>query len=715
MKQKIFRPQALIALLLCAGLLAGCASGPSDAGQTASPEATEEVPSSVPPEATGFLSSVTVPEFSPASSLTEEAAVFSQEDLEEGWSESEMQTVLFEGDSISFSGTGASVDGTTLTIAKAGVYVLSGALTDGSVHIEAGKNDTVRLILNGVSLHCSNSAPLYASKGKVILTLAEGTENSLTDGAQYAFADGEDEPSAALFSKDDLTINGSGALLITAAYRDGITCRDTLRLVNGSLSITAADDGIVGRDAFLMCGGNLTISASGDGIKASNDSDAEKGFVALTGGTVAIVAKGDGIQAETAVLLCGGSLTATAGGGSAAANSAADSGSFRWNTDQNSSEDAPSTKAVKAGSHILVSGGALQLDSLDDALHSNGTILLSGGEITLSSGDDGIHADSALSLTGGQVSILQSYEGLESALILLSGGSVLLSSQDDGINIAGGNNGTISGGRMQDPFGSMDGTLGDSLYITGGSVYVNAAGDGIDVNGSAYITGGLVLVDGPSDSGNGALDYNGEFLMLGGTLIAAGSSGMSQAPSGGSQKSLIMTFSSNQQDGTLIHLGDASGASIAAYSPSKPFSSIVISSPSLTEGTQYTLSVGGSSTGTLLNGYYDGGDYTPGESIVTFPLDSTVTYVNESGVTEGGSFGGRGGFGGRGNGGFGGWGQRPDGKQDGTPPERPGSDQGSTPPERPDGEQSGTPPIPGDAPRAPDETPFQSSGTSDAT
>ena len=724
-KRTVSRGKALLCALLSAALLCGCAAqNPSD---SSAPETTET------PAQTETAASPSAPEFSPASSLTMADAAFEQEDTDGSFDAASAQPVTLSGDSIDFSGTGASVDGTTLRITKSGTYLLSGTLEEGSILIDADKDDTIRLIFSGVSISSSQTAPLCALGGKVILTLADGTENSLTDGRTALSEDDEDAPTAALYSKDDLSVNGGGALSITSAL-DGMTSRDTLRIAGGSITIEAGDDGVVGRDAFLMCGGTLSVSAASNGVKCSNDKSETKGFFALSGGSLSIVSGGDGVTAETAALMSGGTLTITAGGGSgdAASQKTGFSGFPGFSSqsgESDSSEESASTKGIKAGSHIAITGGTVTIDSLDDAIHSNGTILLEGGELTLSTGDDGVHADAALYQTGGQVSVAKSYEGFESALIVLSGGSAHVVSTDDGVNVAGGTDDTESAedaetGRPQDPFGSMDGASGDSLYITGGAYYVSAAGDGVDVNGSAYLLGGLVLVDGPTDGGNGALDYDGVFEMYGGTLIAAGSSGMAQAPTGGSQRSLMMTFSSTQEAGTLVSLCDASGAAVLSYAPSKEFSTIVFSAPTLSEGTEYTLYCGGVSTGTLLNGFYDGGTYTPGDAVVSFPLDTIVTYVNESGVTENTGFGGFGGFGNFG--GFGG-GNRPGGGQpdgnftppeDGTRPEQPDGDAfpEGTPPELPDGAElpNGTPPELPDGAELPNGTPPERPGGASA-
>lgn len=652
----LFTPNRVLSLLLCGALLTGCAAqepekmpAPTQSAQEQQDEQPAPSARPVPSVAPAVThTDVTVPEFVPASALTADAAVFSKEDRNADWSAASAKEIVLNGSSVS--------------ITEEGTYVLSGELKDGSISIETKKDQVVRLILNGVSIHSSDSAAIAATKGKLIVTLADGTENILTSDAKSA---GDDEPSAALYSKDDLTINGGGALSVTSFALDGITSRDTLRIAGGTLSVKAGDDGIVGRDAFLMENGTLTIEAKGDGIKASNDSDADKGFIVLTGGTLSVVSGNDGIQAETAALLCGGKVSVTAGGGRAASTS---------EEGEESDNESGSAKAVKAGQHLLISGGSYALDAREDALHSNGTALLSDGELTLCAGGDGVHADAVLQFAGSQTDITDCYEGMEGTSILITGGSLNLTARDDGINVAGVDTETETQG-----FASMNGTAGDSLYITGGFICVNAEGDGIDVNGSGYMTGGLVLVNGPSTGDNGALDYDEEFNVYGGTLIAAGAPGMAQAPSGGEQPSILMNFPSTLPADTIIHLENAAGETVVTYAPAKAFGNAVITAPGLSVGSEYTLFTGGSCDGTSISGWYEGCTYTPGEEVVSFPLDSVITYASESGVGSSGF--GHGGFGGQPpQGGFGG--RHPDGQRPGMPE---GFDPNGERPELPEG------------------------------
>lgn len=210
---------------------------------------------------------------------------------------------------------GVKVSGSTVTITEAGMYVLSGTLTDGQVIIDAGDEDDVRLVLENASITCTTTAPIYAKNAdKVIISLPENTESTVTD--TITGTDGDDELTAAVFAKCDLSVNGTGVLNVNSNANDGITSEDKLKITGGVLNITSADDGLIGKDAVLIKDGTVHITASGNGIK-STKSEADKGYVYIGGGTVNITAEQDGIQAETGVLISAGEVNVTAGGGSA--------------------------------------------------------------------------------------------------------------------------------------------------------------------------------------------------------------------------------------------------------------------------------------------------------------------------------------------------------------------------------------------------------------
>lgn len=546
------------------------------------------------------------------------------------WDAAEEITVQLNGDSITAGSPDVVIDGSTATITAAGTYRLSGSLSDGQVIVETEDEDTVRLILDGVSISSSSSAPIYISKAeKTILVLAEGSVNTIMDGKTYVLADPEsDEPNATIFSTSDLTITGTGSLEVTGNYNDGIATKDGLILAAGSITVSAVDDGIRGKDYVYIKEGGITVTAQGDGIKSDNDTDTSKGFITIDLGRIEVTSGGDAISAQTNVLVSGGELILDAGGGSDAV------------IDENLS-----AKGIKGGSSVTVANGIVTIDSADDSLHSNNSITINNGVVTLSSGDDGMHADTALTINAGDVRILKSYEGIESAVITLNNGSVKVNASDDGINVSGGvdGSGMMPGGR---PFGGKQGPGGPPpgqdtfnytgdyyLYINGGLISVHAGGDGIDSNGAIEMTNGIVIVNGPTQDMNGALDYMGGFKMKGGFLVTAGSAGMAQAPdSSSSQNSLLLNLTSAQQAGTTIHIQDSSGKDILTFTPAIAYQSITYSSPYLVTGETYTVFLGGTAEGEDMDGLYESSTYSDGTEYTTFTVSETVTSIGSIGM-----------------------------------------------------------------------------------
>lgn len=516
------------------------------------------------------------------------------------------------GAAITVDGPGATVNGTVVVVTAAGTYVVDGTLNDGQLVVNAPDTATVNVMLDGANMHCSFSSPVsILSADDVVVILKEGTQNQLSDTANYEFATGEDEPNATLFSKSDLFVVGAGTLHIDSNYNDGIGSKDSLTLEAGELQIESVDDGIRGKDDVTIHGGVIRVTAGGDGIKSDNAEDSTRGWVLVDGGEVTLDAAGDGIDAETDVVIHDGTLIITSGGGSGASVSSTDS-----------------AKGIKGTASVLIDGGTVTLNCADDAVHSNVDVTINGGTFEVSTGDDAFHGDETLTFGGGNVTVSKSYEGLESKLLTLNDGVFHITSSDDGINAAGGNDG--SGGwtpGAPPPGGNY------YFYMNGGYVYVNGNGDGIDINGSIVMTGGTLLVNGPTANDNSAIDYDQTFTISGGFVVGAGSSGMAMAPSsaGSTQNSILVNLTSVQQAGTLFHLEEADGTELLTFKPVKTFQSVSFSSPDITKGTSCRIYTGGSSTGTLTDSLYQGGVYSPGTQVSTFTVSNTVTTVGNSG------------------------------------------------------------------------------------
>lgn len=462
------------------------------------------------------------------------------------------------------------------TITSEGVYVFSGTLSNGSILVNAGENDKVQIVLSNASITNSDGPAIYAvTADKVFITAEAGTINDLSDGSVYAADSFGNTPDGTIFSKCDLTINGAGTLNVNGSYKFGIIGKDDVVIVGATLNVTAKTDGIAGKNSVSIGSGTVSVIAGGDGVVSVNDDDATLGSVLIDGGTITIMTGG---------------------------------------------ANAESSKGIKAQTSLAINGGSVTIDAEDDALHSANSLTITNGTLLLSSGDDGMHSDDVLAVSGGEVTISKSYEGIEGGAITISGGIVQVTSSDDGFNAGGGADGSASGGpRGNDSFAADS---SKSLVITGGSITVNAQGDGLDSNGTLSIEGGTICVSGPTNSGNGALDGASTTTISGGVVIAAGSAGMAQGfDQTSSQLSISYTFASAQAAGTAITLKDASGNTVVTYSPEKTFQNVIISAPDLSEAESYTLYAGSS-------------------LVDTITLTGTVTSIGSSGM-DGGFSGGQ--------------------------------------------------------------------------
>lgn len=396
------------------------------------------------------------------------------------WEESAAVKIGLDEGNITIEGQGAQAEGSTVTIEKGGTYVLRGTLSDGAVFVDAGADDIVRLILDGVNIHSETWAAVEVKEaGKTIISLEEGTSNTLSSGSGQDDQDnGEEKPGGALFGSGALTINGSGELKVEAGLGNGISSKDILKLVGGRLEITAAKHGLRGKDALAVYDGQAKITTTENGMK------------------------------------------------------------------------------------------------------SDGLAVIFGGEIVVSDCE----------------------EGLEGEDVVICGGSLDITSRDDGINA------------------STDEENTPQIYILGGTVTVNAEGDGIDSNGSIHMSGGEVTVYGPSERDNGALDYDGTFELTGGLLAAFGPGGMEQnVTRADSQVSVLVDFQETQAAGTTVTLLDKEGNEWYKGTGEKDFRTVVLSVPEMAVGSEYVVEAG--------------------ENAISFTPEETIIYVNKEGIQEAASMG----------------------------------------------------------------------------
>ena len=458
---------------------------------------------------------------------------------------------------------GVTVEDGTLTITKAGTYKLSGEY-QGQIKVETADSDAVRLVLDNANITNSSGAALnVVNADEVILYSASGTTNTISDGADYT-ATGEDDPDAVVYSKADLTIAGEGTLKVNGNHEDGIHTSDGLVIASGTLEVNAANTGIKGKDYVDILGGTINVTAQQDGIKSTNDSDEGQGWTRLSNGTVTVNAGDDGFKASRVVEISGGSLTVE-----------------------------QSDEGIEA-QYINVSGGDVNVTSADDGM--NASLKTSDSESKDSSANTSDAANQQQnnqqqgSLPGGQQSGTsnQQQQGIGQPPAM-SGTSQDGTSQN-------GTTGTGQQGMGQPPQGGMPGGGGTfevvdaAINVSGGHVTVNAEGDGIDSNGVTTLSGGTLIVNGPSQGGNAALDTNGDLLLNGATVLSGSTADMFEAPSTNSTSGYLkLTNSSGFEQGSTVQVADSSGKVVANYKVTKSNVQLVlVSRSSIVKGQSYT-------------------------------------------------------------------------------------------------------------------------------
>lgn len=561
------------------------------------------------------------PTTSNTSTQINSSEIFSNRDYEVGYDESESAIITLNGDSAECSSNAVQINGSTITIIDEGTYILSGTLNDGMIIVNSEKTDKTQLVLNGVTIHSETSAPIYILQSdKVFITMAPDSVNTLSNGGTFTAID-ENNIDAVIFSKEDVTLNGSGTLTITSPAGHGIVSKDSLTITSGTYKISSASHALAGKDDVCIANAAFTITSGKDGIHAENADDSSKGFVYVESGTFEINAEGDGISASAHMQIQGGSFDITTGGGSVnAAKQTSDSwggfgggrhpgenrggGSMGGTTSTDTEDDSTSIKGIKATADLVINGGTFSIDSADDAVHSNANITVNGGTFEIASGDDAVHADEKLTITSGTINITESYEGLEGLHIDISGGDITLVASDDGLNAAGGTdqsgfggmrgNDQFGGGRPNGMGGMGSGNSSGSITISGGTIHVTASGDGIDANGTLTISGGYTTVCGPTRGDTATLDYDVSAVITGGTFIGTGASGMAQTFSD-SEQGVISVSVGNQSAGTEITLTDSDGNVIISHAPDLSFGVVILSSPDIIRGEKYTITVGSAS------------------------------------------------------------------------------------------------------------------------
>lgn len=491
-----------------------------------------------------------------------DADMFTDRDYETDYDESSSVYIELNGSTAEADSDSVQISGSTITITEEATYIISGTLDDGMIIVDAPDTAKLQLVFDGADINSETSAPLYIPEAdKVFVTLAEGTENTLSNGGTYTAIDDSNIDSA-IFSRQDLPLNGSG----NAASESS----DSWGQWGGGAPGQPGDRGGAGGDG--MRGTDPGSAGEGESEETPDQSTPDQG------------ASGSGESAEA--LAFTESLTASDSDASA-------------DTEDDSST---SMKGIKSDGDMMISGGSFTIDSADDSVHTNSSVTVSGGTFEIASGDAAFHGEDTLTISGGTINITESYEGLEALFVNIQDGDITIVSTDDGLNAAGGtdSSGTTGGrdgmfggggGMGGEPGGGMSSSSGGSIEISGGTLDINASGDGIDANGSLAISGGYTVVAGPTQGDTATLDYDTTAEITGGTFIGTGASGMAQTFSD-SEQGVIAVSVGEQSAGTGITLTDKSGNEILSYTPELSFAVVILSSPDITSRETYTITVG---------------------------------------------------------------------------------------------------------------------------
>ena len=447
---------------------------------------------------------------------------------------------------------GVTVSDGVITITKAGNYKLTGTY-EGQIKVEAADSDMVRLILNNATITNSTGAAINVVEAdEVVIYTASGTTNTVSDGSSYSDT-ASGSPDAAIYSKSDLTLAGEGTLKVEGKYEEGIHTTDGLVIASGTLEVNAANTGIKGKDYVDILDGTVTVTASQDGIKATNDTDGNRGWVRLSGGTVNISAGDDGFKAERVLEISGGTLNIT-----------------------------QSNEGIEA-QYINILDGTVNVTSSDDGINASYSTTSTS---TTSTGTESASATSTdQSKQSGQNSAPQAPSG-SSGQAPAGGGQAPAGGQAP--------SGTMgqppTGGGMGGGGGTFE-VVDATINIAGGTVTVNANGDGIDSNGTATLSGGTLIVNGPFTGGNASLDTNGDLLLNGATVTAGNSGDMFEAPSTNSTSGYVKISNvSNLSAGTTVQVADSSGNVVANYKVTNSNTALIlVSSSKITKGQSYTV------------------------------------------------------------------------------------------------------------------------------
>ncbi len=504
--------------------------------------------------------SVTTESDTSASTITfTRSEMFTDRDQDASYDTASATTIQFTDDAITCDDDQVSISDSTVTISSGGTYILSGSSAQAQIIIDTPDDDKVQLVLSDLTLSCETSAPIYVRNAdKVFITLADGSDNSLSTTGEFVQID-DNNIDAVIFSKEDLTLNGTGSLTITSAYGHGIVSKDDLVVTGGSYTMTCARHGLSGKDSVRILDGTFDLTTTKDGIHASNDDDETLGYIYIAGGDFTISSQDDGMHADSALYIEDGTI------------------------------DITESYEGLEGQTITILDGTISIVSSDDGINaSSGSSASSGNEPQKPDGNrDTDTPPEKREFPDGQQSsdTTSSEDGQQPSD---------MTPPEDGQQPS---DMTPPGGFSGNGGFDMDADESCSLTISGGDISIDAGGDGIDSNGYFYMTGGNVFVAGPESNGDSALDYGISASISGGTFLATGYSGMAQSFSDDSEQCSYMVKLDTmvEADSSTLTLTDAEGMVLLSHTTNKSYNCVIVSCPELTSGATYTLTTGSSS------------------------------------------------------------------------------------------------------------------------
>ena len=349
--------------------------------------------------------------------------MFTKRDYEIEYSKEDSIVIQLNGDSATESDNSVKINGSTVTITKDANYIISGTLENGMIIVNAPDTAKIQIVLDNVNITSKESSPLYILEAdKVFLTTASNSVNTLSSGDSFIPID-ENNMDAAIYSKEDLTMNGAGTLVVNAPAGHGIVSKDDLVITSGTYTINAASHGLNANDSVRIVNAKINITAGKDGIHAENNEDTEEGFIYIASGTIEMEAEGDGMSARADLQIENGTIRIVAGGGyeNGTKQSSGGWGGFMGGkggfgggrpsqsaSTTETDDGSTSMKGLKSGKDMRIANGTFVMDCADDALHSNANLVINGGTFTIATGDDALHAEEQLDVTAGTIEISNS-------------------------------------------------------------------------------------------------------------------------------------------------------------------------------------------------------------------------------------------------------------------------------------------------------------------